>query len=160
MTGSAPVHGHRGRMSSCVGELVNGMLRKPWIGIAALVLMLAAALLASGQDYPGVAQTDTDPPPRAARLSLVEGSVSLRPNGVEDWNAAPLNQPLTDGDSLWTDTGSHAELDLGSAVSRLDGRTSLTLLDMSDEAQLRLDAGTVDLALNGGDAAPAVEIDA
>ncbi len=136
------------------------MLRKPWIGVAALVLMLAAAWLAAGQEATDASQVDADPPARAARLSLIEGSVSLRPNGVEDWNAAPLNQPLTDGDSLWTETGSHAEIDLGAAVARLDGRTSLTVLDMGDQAQLRLDAGTIDLALNGGDAASAVEIDA
>jgi len=102
-----------------------------------------------------------DPPMRAGRLSYLEGSVSLQPAGVDDWNAAPLNQPLTVGDALWSDTGSRAEMDLGPAVVRIDARSSVALLDLSDRAmQLRLDAGSIDVSLNDASGSGAFEIDA
>jgi hypothetical protein len=112
-------------------------------------------------DQSDASQPESDPPSRAARLSYIEGSVSLQPAGVEDWNAAPLNQPLTVGDALWIDSGSHAELDLGSAVVRLDGGSSLAVLDLSDRAvQLRLNAGTMDISVSGLDPAAVFELDA
>jgi len=124
-------------------------------GIAAWT---AAPVLAQDADSD---QADSDPPSRAARLSYLEGSVSLQPAGVEDWNAAPLNQPLTAGDALWSDAGSHAEADLGSAVVRLDESSSVTLLDLSDQAvQLRLNAGAVDVHVSSLDSGDAFEIDA
>src|SRR5665213_3713712 len=124
-------------------------------GIAAWT---AAPVLAQDADSD---QADSDPPSRAARLSYLEGSVSLQPAGVEDWNAAPLNQPLTAGDALWSDHGSHAEADLGSAVVRLDENSSITLLDLSDQAvQLRLNAGAVDVHVSSLDSGDAFEIDA
>jgi len=49
-------------------------------------------------------QTDAgDPPTRVARLSYLDGSVSLQPGGEGDWGSAALNRPLTIGDKLWTD---------------------------------------------------------
>ena len=87
--------------------------------------------------------------------------MSLQPAGVQDWNAAPLNQPLTLGDALWVDSGSHAEVDLGSAVVRLDGGSSFAVLDLSDQAvQLRLNAGTMDISVSRLDPAVVFELDA
>ncbi len=75
--------------------------------------------------------------------------------------AAPLNQPLTAGDALWSDTGSRAEIDLGPAVVRIDARSSVALLDLSDRAiQLRLDAGSIDVTVNDASGTGAFEIDA
>ena len=39
-----------------------------------------------------------DPPERVGRVSFISGPVSLRPGGMEDWDNAPLNYPLTTGD--------------------------------------------------------------
>ncbi len=136
--------------------------------LARLILALAAAGgLAAAMSAPAAAQDadagqpDSDPPSRAARLSYLEGSVSLQPAGVEDWNAAPLNQPLTAGDALWSDQGSHAEAELGSAVVRLDENSSFTLLDLSDQsAQLRLNAGAMNINVSGLDPDGTFEIDA
>src|SRR6476660_7967897 len=44
-----------------------------------------------------------DPPSRAARISYVEGSVSLQPGGDGDWGAAAKNRPTTVGDKIWSD---------------------------------------------------------
>jgi hypothetical protein len=135
-----------------------------------LCAIALAATLTVGMSMPIAAQQGApddqsaqvvDPPMRAGRLSYLEGSVSLQPAGVDDWNAAPLNQPLTVGDALWSDTGSRAEMDLGPAVVRVDARSSVALLDLSDRAiQLRLDAGSVDISVNDASGSGAFEIDA
>src|SRR5258708_40266186 len=62
---------------------------------------------------------EDDPPGRVARLSYIQGSVSLQPAGAQDWVGAELNRPLTTSDRLWSSTpGSRAELDIGCAVHR------------------------------------------
>jgi hypothetical protein len=137
---------------------ISGFVRRILCAIA------LAVALSAGMSVPVAAQ-DTeqpvDPPLRAGRLSYLDGSVSLQPAGVEDWNAAPLNQPLTAGDALWSDTGSRAEMDLGPAVVRIDARSSVALLDLSDRAiQLRLDTGSIDVTVNDASGAGAFEVDA
>ena len=89
----------------------------------------------------GSARADEgDPPARVARLSYVEGAVSLEPAGIEEWTAAERNRPLTTGDRLWTDQGSVAELDLGDAVLRLGGMTGFAFLSLDDRlAQIDCD---------------------
>ena len=68
-----------------------------------------AALLLLSFCMQGVALADdADPPGRVARLSYVQGAVSLQPAGVDDWAAAAINRPLTTGDKLWTDQDSRA----------------------------------------------------
>src|ERR1700759_2775244 len=59
-------------------------------------------------------QNQPDPPSRVGRLNYLNGSVSFRPDNVEDWSAATLNYPLTTGDHLWTDRDSGAEIPVGS----------------------------------------------
>ncbi|HVW71001.1 MAG TPA: DUF6600 domain-containing protein [Steroidobacteraceae bacterium] len=105
----------------------------------ALLVLLSLLML-------GTALADEpDPPGRVARLSFVQGSVSLGPAGVEDWTAAELNRPLTTGDRLWTDAaGSRAELDIGGAVIRLGSGTGFSFLNLDDStAQMQVTAGTV-----------------
>jgi hypothetical protein len=130
---------------------------------AALTAGISAPVAAQQADDQGAqdAAQLADPPMRAGRLSYLEGSVSLQPAAVDDWNAAPLNQPLTVGDALWSDTGSRAEMDLGAAVVRIDARSSVALLDLSDRAiQLRLDSGSIDITVNDVSGTGAFEIDA
>ena len=93
----------------------------------------------------GIAQADdTDPPGRAARLSDVQGSVSLQPAGVQEWAAATLNRPLTTGDRLWSDANSRAELDMGAAVVRLGNMSGFSFLNLDDSsAQMQITAGTL-----------------
>jgi hypothetical protein len=124
-------------------------------------LLIAGSLPSVQAQQAASADAGDDPPARAGRLALVEGSVSLQPGGVSDWNAAPLNQPLTVGDRLWSDAGARAELDLGQARVRLDQRSSVAILDLSDRAvQLRLDAGSIDVAVSDVADLDRFEIDA
>jgi len=49
-----------------------------------------------------------DPPSRVARISAVDGTVSLQPGGTGDWGNAVKNRPITIGDKLWVDKDSRA----------------------------------------------------
>lgn len=109
---------------------------------------------------PSAPPPQADPPTRVGRLSDVEGSVSLQPAGMTEWSAAPINQPLTLGDALWSDAGSRAELDLGSATVRLDQNSSLSLADLTDQSvQLELSSGSADVIVRSLGAGGGVEID-
>ncbi len=106
-----------------------------------LLLALSLASLA-------VAQEAADPPSRAARLSYIAGTVSFQPGGVDDWVPAEPNRPLTTGDRLWTEEGSRAELNLGSAAFRLSSRTNFTFLNLDDKAaQIQVSLGTLNVRL-------------
>src|SRR6201981_717308 len=113
-------------------------------------LVLTAALAAFAgtalaQDQPPLQQGgENDPPSRAARLSYISGTVSFQPGSVEDWVPATLNRPMTTGDRLWTEPGARAEVNVGSAAVRLNGRTNLTVLNLDDRnVQLEVSIGTV-----------------
>jgi hypothetical protein len=101
-----------------------------------------------------------DPPARVARLGYAEGEVSLSPAGETDWVQASLNQPLTSGDHLWTDSNARAELQLGGTAIRLGARSDLRLLKLDDSiAQLQLSEGSVRLHVRSIGSRQTVEVD-
>jgi len=101
-----------------------------------------------------------DPPDRAARLSWIERNVSFQPGGVDDWIPASLNRPLTTGDRLWTEAGARAEVHIGTAAFRLNGRTNFTFLNLSDGvAQVELSAGTLSVRVRNLASQENIEID-
>jgi len=105
---------------------------------ARLALLGLLALAA----FPSARADEGDPPARVARLSYVEGAVSLEPAGLTEWTAAERNRPLTAGDRLWTDQDALAELDLGDSVVRLGAMTGFAFLNLDDRfAQIQLSAG-------------------
>ncbi len=106
--------------------------------IIALVLGVAAFALAGW--------ASADPPTRVARLGYADGAVSFSPAGENDWVLATVNRPLVTGDRLWTDAGARAELQVGSAVIRMSGATSVNVLNLDDSVvQLELAQGTLNL---------------
>jgi hypothetical protein len=114
--------------------------KKPglWGVLFALALMTMA--------LPTRAKAQDDPPTRVARLGYMEGSVSFQPAGTEDWVGAVPNRPLTTGDQLWSDVGSRAELQLGSAAIRLSENTGVSFLNLDDHTvQVQLSAGTINV---------------
>ena len=120
-----------------------------------LVLLAAGVVVASR----GWAEDD-DPPGRAARLSLVTGTVSFQPGSVEDWVPATLNRPMTTGDRLWTEANSRAEMTIGSAAVRLNSRTNFTFLNLDDRtAQIQVSVGSVSVRLRRLDENETFEID-
>jgi hypothetical protein len=93
-----------------------------------------------------MASADDDPPGRVARLQYMAGSVSVQPRGSESWVGGSLNRPLTTSDNIWTDKDSRAELNIGTAILRVDDETSLTLTNVSDNTvQLQLHQGVLNL---------------
>jgi hypothetical protein len=126
--------------------------------LAAMALAAVTAAAAQAQQEPG---DGSDPPTRTARLSDIEGAVSVQPAGLDDWTLATINRPLTSGDALWTDRGSRALIDLGVALVNLADDSSVTLLNLGDEAvQLQLSAGSIIVAMRDTDPVTSFEIDA
>jgi uncharacterized membrane protein YgcG len=99
------------------------------------------ASVASGDVGPS-ADDSHDPPSRVARISFIDGSVSLQPGGTGDWGAAAKNRPMTIGDKLWVDQNSRAELQAGQAALHLGGMTAISFLNLDQNiTQIRLAEG-------------------
>jgi hypothetical protein len=141
-----------------------------WVVMAGLALMLQSPLGLRAQDEQVTANSQgaqdaenansQDPPSRVARLNYMQGSVSLQPDGENDWVAAVLNRPLVSGDNLWTDEDSRAEVHIGSTALRLGPKTGITLLEVSDSAaQIRLAQGSLIVKMRHVDDEDSYEID-
>ena len=108
--------------------------------VAYMVLSLLAA--------PIFAQTEGNPPGRAARLSVIEGQVSFQPSGENDWSQATLNYTMTSGDRIYTYDGSRAELETGPWAVRLAEDTDLTMANLTEQfMQLGVGQGSVRVAV-------------
>src|SRR2546423_222235 len=120
-------------------------------------LLLPLALTLAG----GIAAAQqVDPPERVARLSYVQGEVSLQPNGTPDWAPAALNRPLTTGDKVWVDRESRAELQAGSARINVDQGTGISLINLDDNGlRISLTDGTVSVKVNSLDRNENVEVE-
>lgn len=113
------------------------------VSIWAMWLLGAAAALAAASA--GAQQANVDPPGRVARLSYVEGDVSLAPQDSEEWADAVLNRPLTSGDRLSID-GGRAELQIGSSTIRLDEKTRFSFIQLDDDVvQMSLTEGAASI---------------
>ncbi len=113
------------------------------MGKRLLKVFAAGALVAS------LAMADGDDPPgRAARLSYISGTVTFQPGSVEDWVPATLNRPMTTGDRLWTEAGGRAEMTIGSAAVRMNGRTNFAFLNLDDRTtQVQVSVGALSVRL-------------
>ncbi len=121
----------------------SNLNRYGWCG-----LVLGLALAASFLSRPAAAQDYDDPPARVARLGYIQGAVSFRPAGEDDWVGAVPNRPMTTGDSLWADVDSRAEVQLGSAVIRLAPMTGFSFLNLDDNTvQIQLTSGAMSVTV-------------
>jgi hypothetical protein len=101
-----------------------------------------------------------DPPARVGRLDLINGSVSFRAAGVDEWAVAEPNRTMTTGDRLWTDNDSKAEVHVGSTAIRLSAQTELDFVNIDDQTvQGRLAQGTVTVHVRHLDDGEVYEID-
>jgi len=89
-----------------------------------------------------------DPPTMVGRLSLVEGSASIRHSYDQQWTQGGINFPVIAGDGVWSDQGSRTEVEIGGAEARLDETTELDI-DRLDEggAALRVPQGVLNLVV-------------
>jgi hypothetical protein len=101
----------------------------------------------------GFAQAD--PPDRVARLSWVEGEVSFAPQhaGKDDnWSAAKINWPLTQGNRLFAGANARAELQIGASALRLAENTALDFTRLDDEhIEAFLERGSLSVTLRNWD---------
>jgi hypothetical protein len=101
-----------------------------------------------------------DPPSRVARVSFLDGSVSMQPGGTGDWGSASINRPVTIGDKLWTDQNSRVELQAGEASIHLGGMTALSFLNLDGNAtQMRLAEGRLNFRVREIRAGDLYEVD-
>jgi hypothetical protein len=130
-----------------------------------LALLLGIAACSRGGQSGGstdsaAGDVATDPPTRAARLSSMEGTVSLQAPGSDDWTQPSPNYTLSTGDRLYAGQDAHAELDFGSGAVRLDHGGDLTLTNLTDNfTQLGLDEGALEASLYRYDKGDSLEFD-
>jgi hypothetical protein len=120
--------------------------------IVLLLLLGCYGAAAAAEDF-------VDPPGRVARLSFVDGAVSIAPPGSDEWGEAVLNRPLTSGDRIWADASARAELEVGSATLRIDENTGLSFDNLTDDVmQMHLSSGVMTLHVGSLDAGQIVEV--
>src|SRR5258708_35148673 len=96
-------------------------------------LIALVCALGLGMAIPQPAAADEgDPPSRAARISYLNGSVSMQPAGASDWTEAVVNRPMTTGDKLWIDSGGRAEIHARAAAIHPGARTGFSFLNLHD----------------------------
>jgi len=118
-------------------------------GKSSLSVLLCLAGLLSFAVPKARADEEKDPPTRVARISYVEGSVSLQPGGQGDWGSAARNRPVTIGDKIWVDKDSRAELQAGPAAIHLGSMTALSFLNLDQGiTQMRLAEGSVNFRVS------------
>ena len=124
------------------------MLKTTFTGKSRLALVLCLSGLLSFAVTAARADEDgydgQDPPSRVARLSALDGSVSLQPGGEGDWGAAARNRPVTVGDKIWVDKDARAELQAGQVSIHLGAMSALSFLNLDEKiTQIRLAEGSV-----------------
>jgi hypothetical protein len=123
-------------------------IMKTFTGRSSLSLLLSFAGLLSFA-APKARADEKDPPTRVARISYVDGSVSLQPGGEGDWGSAAKNRPVTIGDKIWADKDSRAELQAGTATIHIGSMTALSFLNLDQGiTQMRLAEGSVNFRVS------------
>jgi len=118
-------------------------------GKSSLTMLLGLAGLLSFVAPQARADEEKDPPTRVARISYVDGSVSLQPGGQGDWGSAARNRPMTIGDKLWVDKDSRAELQAGPAAIHLGSMTALSFLNLDQGiTHVRIAEGSINFRVS------------
>ena len=98
---------------------------------------------------------NADPPDRVARLSFIEGEVSFAPTRAskdDNWSAAKINWPITEGNRLYAGDNARAELHLGASALRLAENTALDFTRFDDErTETFLERGSLSVTLRSWD---------
>ncbi|MFL6631304.1 MAG: DUF6600 domain-containing protein [Massilia sp.] len=101
-----------------------------------------------------------DPPARVGRVALAQGQVTIGSDIGAEMMAAQVNWPVTSGNTISTTAGSRTELRVGSTSIRLDGDSSLEVLQMDDDAlRLRLHYGSASVRVLNGDIVAGFELE-
>ncbi|MCC7154098.1 MAG: FecR domain-containing protein [Bryobacterales bacterium] len=122
-------------------------MKRAWLGMAMMGGMLIPSLRA---------QTDQDAPGRGvARLSLLNGDVSVRRGDSGDWVAAAINAPVLAEDRIYSGAASRAEVQFDYFHRiRLSAETEVRLTELENRRyQMQVARGTATFAaIKGGNA--------
>ena len=108
--------------------------------IAAMMLAQAQPVLAQGAPPPapqaGVSdqQQGGDPPARVGRLAQLSGTVSFHPQDDQQWSAATLNYPVTQGDAFWTEANARAVIEVSASRIAMAPGTELDVGNLTNGA--------------------------
>jgi hypothetical protein len=101
-----------------------------------------------------------EPPARVGRVALAQGQVSIGGDVGAEMTAAQVNWPVTSGNTISTAAGGRTELRIGSTSIRLDGDSSLEVLQMDDDAlHLRLHYGSASVRIVNADVLAGFELE-
>jgi hypothetical protein len=108
-------------------------------------VLTGALLLAAGAAIPVRAQDPDDLKRGVARISLMEGEVSVRRGDSGEWVAGVINAPLLTDDRIATGQNSRAEIEFDAAnVLRIGGNAEIHLALLENgRYQLEIARGTV-----------------
>src|SRR5438552_8660634 len=124
---------------ACIVAVLVALPVSPAVAQAGLPRMPGGASQSNGA---------VDPPARVGRLSYINGTVSFHTLDADEWEAAVVNYPVTEGLSFWTEPGSRATLQLGHGLIRLDGSTEVDVQQFDDQVeQINVPQGSVNFRL-------------
>jgi hypothetical protein len=100
-----------------------------------------------------------DPPARVGRVALAQGQVSISADSGDEASAALVNWPVTSRNLITTAADARTELRVGSTSVRLDGDSSLEVVELDDDSlRLRLHYGSASVRIVNAEVLPGFEL--
>jgi hypothetical protein len=125
--------------------------------VKTVTLLALAGLTSLAFAAPGDALGDV--PAQVGRVALTQGQVSIADDVGAEMTAAQVNWPVTSGNMISTAPGARTELRIGSTSIRLDGDSSLEILQLDDATlRLRLHYGSANIRVRNPDLLPGFEL--
>jgi hypothetical protein len=114
--------------------------------------ILKTAILLAFSTLSALAVAADDPPARVGRLALTQGQVSIGGEIGTEMSPAQVNWPVTSGNMITAAAGARTELRIGSTSIRLDGDSSLEVIELDDDSiRLRLHYGSASVRIVNAD---------
>jgi hypothetical protein len=114
--------------------------------------ILKTAMLLAFTTLSALAVAADDPPARVGRVALTQGQVSIGGEIGTEMSPAQVNWPVTSGNMITAAAGARTELRIGSTSIRLDGDSSLEVIELDDDSiRLRLHYGSASVRIVNAD---------
>jgi hypothetical protein len=108
-----------------------------------------APLLAALCAFTAAGAALADPPTLVGRLSLVEGTASIRHSYDQQWVPGGVNYPVIAGDGVWSDQDSRVEIEIEGTEARLDQASELDIERLDEDgAVLRVAQGVANFTVH------------
>ena len=121
--------------------------------------ILKTAVLLAFTTLSALAVAADDPPARVGRVALTQGAVSIGGDVGAEMTQAQVNWPVTSGNMITTAPGARTELRVGSTSVRLDGDSSLEVIELDDDnIRLRLHYGSASVRILNPDVLRGFEV--